>query len=126
MLFLFLPATKCGSIFDNITSDVIQTPNYPQPYPSGITCEWIINPPKDRKVIFLIPKISLPSIVPCSDYLVIRHSSNPYSTATYQTCESNSQPIVFVARSKKLYVKFHSSDTQSGRGFRMPFVTYEG
>ena len=45
---------------------------------------------------------------------------------TYQTCESNPNPTVIVARSKKLYVKFHSSSLQNAGGFKMRFATYKG
>ena len=119
-------ATKCGMVLKNVTSGVIESPNFPDPHPSGITCEWYINPPKNRKVVILIPSLSLPSTSPCSDYLVIRENRNPYSTASYNTCESHNQPTVFIARSRKLYVKFHSDSVRSGNGFRIQFVTYEG
>lgn len=118
-------ATKCGSVLDNITSGVIQTPNFPDPYPAGITCEWFINPPKDRKVVLLIPSLSFSLTAPCSNYLIIRETSSALSTATYNTCESNNEPVVFVARSKQLYVKFHSDSVRSAGGFRLQFVTYE-
>ncbi|CAB3988702.1 Signal peptide, CUB and EGF-like domain-containing 3 [Paramuricea clavata] len=117
--------TNCGWSLKNAKSGFIHSPNFPDPYPPGITCEWNIDTVENHTMFFLIPRLSLPLTAPCSDYLVIRESSSPYSVHTYQTCESNPDPVVIVARSKKLYVKFHSSSLLSAGGFKMRFATYK-
>ena len=122
----FCAETNCGWSLNNAESGFIHTPNFPDPYPPGITCEWYMDTVENHTMFFLIPKLSLPLTAPCSDYLVIRESSSPYSVHTYQTCESNPDPIVIVARTKKLYIKFHSGSLQGAMGFKMRFATYKG
>ncbi|XP_046864098.1 signal peptide, CUB and EGF-like domain-containing protein 2 isoform X2 [Xenia sp. Carnegie-2017] len=117
--------TKCGWNVNSTVSGFISTPNFPDPYPPGITCEWTIDTIKNHTTFFLIPRLSLPFDVPCADYLVIRENKNPNSVYTYETCESNSDPIVIVARSAKLYIKFHSSSIQGAVGFKMRFGGYK-
>lgn len=121
-----LTETKCGWNVNNTVSGFISTPNFPDPYPPGITCEWTIDTIRNHTTFFLIPRLSLPFDVPCADYLVIRENKNPNSVYTYETCESNSDPIVIVARSAKLYIKFHSSSIQGAGGFKMRFGGYKG
>ncbi|XP_028412073.1 signal peptide, CUB and EGF-like domain-containing protein 2 isoform X2 [Dendronephthya gigantea] len=116
--------TRCGWSLSNTKSGFISTPNFPDPFPPGITCEWYIDTLENHTTFFLIPKISLPQTTPCSDYLIIRETTSPYSVHTYQTCESNPDPIVIVARSKKIYVKFQSRSKRNAGGFKMRFATY--
>lgn len=107
-------------------SGVITSPNYPDAYPRDIKCTWSINPSKDRNILLLIPKISLPTSRDCSDYLMMREGASPYSVATYYACESFDQPLVFVSRSKNLHIEFKSRDHGIAEGFKIFYVTFDG
>lgn len=50
----------------------------------------------------------------------------PNSVTTYETCQTYERPIAFTSRSKKLWVQFKSNEGNSGRGFQVPYVTYDG
>ena len=118
--------TNCGWSLKNAVSGFIHTPNFPDPYPPGITCDWQMDTLENHTTFFLIPRLSLPRTTwPCSDYLVIRENSSALSVHSYLTCESSPDPIVIVARTKKLYIKFHSSSLQNANGFKMRFATYK-
>lgn len=116
---------KCGEIFKkNVLKGIIQSPNYPGQYPTNVTCVWKIRPPKDRRILVIIPEVDMPKSDKCGDKLVMRKSKNEYSTVTYETCESDTRPIAFTARSKRLWIQFQSDGANTGNGFSIPFVTY--
>ena len=62
----------------------------------------------------------------CSYGLLFYISENPYSTVTYETCETGDRPIAFTARSKRLWIQFQSDQHNTAKGFSIPFVTYNG
>ena len=106
-------------------SGVLTSPNYPDAYPRDVDCTWTIYPSKDRNILLLIPKISLPTSPDCTDYLVMREGESPYSVATYYACESFDQPVAFVSRSQNLHIKFRSRGDGMAEGFKIFYVTFE-
>lgn len=50
----------------------------------------------------------------------------PTSITTYETCQTYERPIAFTSRSRKLWVQFKSNEGNSGKGFQVPYVTYDG
>ena len=42
--------TDCGGVFEQ-SKGVIQTPNFPDPYPTPIYCDWLIRAPPGKKII---------------------------------------------------------------------------
>ncbi|XP_077084531.1 signal peptide, CUB and EGF-like domain-containing protein 2 isoform X6 [Siphateles boraxobius] len=103
----------------------IESPNYPGNYPANIECTWTIIPPPKRRILVVVPEIYLPIEDECGDYLVMRKSSLPNSVTTYETCQTYERPIAFTSRSKKLWIQFHSNEGNSGKGFQVPYVTYD-
>ncbi|CAH3132489.1 unnamed protein product [Porites lobata] len=117
--------TKCGGNLTSLTG-AITSPNHPDPYPKGIECVWHIRCPKDRRLLMLIPNISIPLTTDCSDHLVMRENASPFSKTTYYKCETYMNPVTFISRSKDLYVKFSSkSSDEMADGFKMFYVTFE-
>lgn len=53
-------------------------------------------------------------------------SALPNSVTTYETCQTYERPIAFTSRSKKLWIQFRSNEGNSGKGFQVPYVTYDG
>lgn len=108
-------------------SGVITSPNHPDPYPNGIECVWNIRCPEDRGLLILIPNISIPLTMDCSDHLIMRENASPFSRTTYYACESYDNPVAFISRSKDLYIKFTSkSNNEMAEGFKIFYVTFEG
>lgn len=117
--------TICGGNLTSLTG-IITSPNHPDPYPKGIECVWRIQCPKNRRLLMLIPNISIPLTNVCSDHLIMRENASRYSKTTYYKCESYSNPVTFISRSKDLYVKFSSkSSNEMADGFKMFYVTFE-
>lgn len=50
----------------------------------------------------------------------------PTSITTYETCQTYERPIAFTSRSRKLWIQFKSNEGNSGKGFQVPYVTYDG
>lgn len=48
------------------------------------------------------------------------------SVTTYETCQTYERPIAFTSRSKRLWIQFKSNEGNSGKGFQVPYVTYDG
>lgn len=48
------------------------------------------------------------------------------SVTTYETCQTYERPIAFTSRSKRLWIQFRSNEGNSGKGFQVPYVTYDG
>ncbi|XP_056441564.1 signal peptide, CUB and EGF-like domain-containing protein 1, partial [Gadus chalcogrammus] len=103
----------------------IESPNYPGDYPSNVDCIWTINPPHKRRILIVVPEIFLPIEDECGDVLVMRKSALPTSITTYETCQTYERPIAFTSRSRKLWIQFKSNEGNSGKGFQVPYVTYD-
>ncbi|KAG7482361.1 signal peptide, CUB and EGF-like domain-containing protein 2 isoform X4 [Solea senegalensis] len=115
---------QCGGELGDFTG-FIESPNYPGNYPANIECTWTINPPPKRRILIVVPEIFLPIEDECGDYLVMRKSSLSNSVTTYETCQTYERPIAFTSRSKRLWIQFRSNEGNSGKGFQVPYVTYD-
>nr|XP_014338742.1 PREDICTED: signal peptide, CUB and EGF-like domain-containing protein 1 [Bos mutus] len=51
--------------------------------------------------------------------------TSPTSITTYETCQTYERPIAFTSRSRKLWIQFKSNEGNSGKGFQVPYVTYD-
>ncbi|XP_034073566.1 signal peptide, CUB and EGF-like domain-containing protein 1 [Gymnodraco acuticeps] len=114
----------CGGELGDYTG-FIESPNYPGDYPSNVDCVWTINPPHKRRILIVVPEIFLPIEDECGDVLVMRKSALPTSITTYETCQTYERPIAFTSRSRKLWIQFKSNEGNSGKGFQVPYVTYD-
>ncbi|XP_061570846.1 signal peptide, CUB and EGF-like domain-containing protein 1 isoform X1 [Cololabis saira] len=114
----------CGGELGEYTG-YIESPNYPGDYPSNVNCVWTINPPHKRRILIVVPEIFLPIEDECGDVLVMRKSALPTSITTYETCQTYERPIAFTSRSRKLWIQFKTNEGNSGKGFQVPYVTYD-
>ncbi|MBN3312322.1 SCUB1 protein, partial [Atractosteus spatula] len=58
-------------------------------------------------------------------YLGLFLPALPTSITTYETCQTYERPIAFTSRSRKLWIQFKSNEGNSGKGFQVPYVTYD-
>uniref|UniRef100_A0A665VWD1 Signal peptide, CUB and EGF-like domain-containing protein 2 n=1 Tax=Echeneis naucrates TaxID=173247 RepID=A0A665VWD1_ECHNA len=114
---------QCGGELGDFTG-YIESPNYPGNYPANVECTWTINPPPKRRILIVVPEIYLPIEDECGDYLVMRKTLSN-SVTTYETCQTYERPIAFTSRSKRLWIQFRSNEGNSGKGFQVPYVTYD-
>ncbi|XP_007885760.1 signal peptide, CUB and EGF-like domain-containing protein 2 isoform X3 [Callorhinchus milii] len=110
---------QCGGELGDY-SGYIESPNYPGDYPANVECVWNLSPPPKRRILIVVPEIFLPIDDECGDYLVMRKS-----LTTYETCQTYERPIAFTSRSRKLWIQFKSNEGNSGKGFQVPYVTYD-
>ncbi|XP_040847390.1 signal peptide, CUB and EGF-like domain-containing protein 1 isoform X2 [Ochotona curzoniae] len=115
---------QCGGELGDYTG-YIESPNYPGDYPANAECVWHIAPPPKRRILIVVPEIFLPIEDECGDALVMRKSASPTSITTYETCQTYERPIAFTSRSRKLWIQFKSNEGNSGKGFQVPYVTYD-
>ncbi|KAM6215229.1 signal peptide, CUB and EGF-like domain-containing protein 1 isoform 2-T2 [Rhynchocyon petersi] len=114
----------CGGELGDYTG-YIESPNYPGDYPANTECVWNIAPPPKRRILIVVPEIFLPIEDECGDVLVMRKSASPTSVTTYETCQTYERPIAFTSRSRRLWIQFKSNEGNSGKGFQVPYVTYD-
>jgi len=62
--------THCGGVIGDLHG-VIESPNYPGEYPINSRCTWTIRPPKNRRLLLVIPEIFLPG-GDCEDSLIMK------------------------------------------------------
>uniref|UniRef100_A0A8C1EPL9 Signal peptide, CUB domain, EGF-like 1 n=1 Tax=Cyprinus carpio carpio TaxID=630221 RepID=A0A8C1EPL9_CYPCA len=124
LFVLSLTDQLCGGELGDLMG-YIESPNYPGDYPSNVNCVWTINPPNKRRILIVVPEIFLPIEDECGDVLVMRKSAQPTSITTYETCQTYERPIAFTSRSRKLWIQFKSNEGNSGKGFQVPYVTYD-
>ncbi|ELW64494.1 Signal peptide, CUB and EGF-like domain-containing protein 1 [Tupaia chinensis] len=105
----------CGGELGDYTG-YIESPNYPGDYPANAECVWHIAPPPKRRILIVVPEIFLPIEDECA---------SPTSITTYETCQTYERPIAFTSRSRKLWIQFKSNEGNSGKGFQVPYVTYD-
>lgn len=62
----------------------------------------------------------------CPVYTYPHFTALSNSVTTYETCQTYERPIAFTSRSKRLWIQFRSNEGNSGKGFQVLYVTYDG
>ncbi|XP_070536661.1 cubilin-like [Ptychodera flava] len=114
-------ATSCGG--DLVASTgVITTPNYPDNYDPNRECIWTVTAPTGIQIMVNISDIDMEYHAECKyDYLEIRNGAYQSSPLIGKFCGSEAVPQVFPSHSNRLYIKFKSDASLSGRGFRIEY-----
>jgi len=91
---------------------IMESPNFPREFPSSISCRWRVRPGHSKRVILILPQLSLPP--DCSSKLVIRQDSKP----VLDSCSSRKEPYIVTGHSSNLWVEFSSGEA-SATGFQL-------
>ncbi|KAL0271771.1 UNVERIFIED_CONTAM: hypothetical protein PYX00_008763 [Menopon gallinae] len=116
-------SSSCGGKFFTEWG-VIKSPNYPNLYPNGIACSWVIHVKNGHKISLNITDFDLerPFVFEekkCKfDYLEIRDGGYVSSPLIGRFCGSNI-PRQILSQSNNLYLEFGSDNLDSGRGFQI-------
>jgi len=102
---------------------ILESPNFPGEYPTGVECHWRVRPNRNKRVLILISSISLDSN--CGDLLTIRKTDRANTGVIFETCESSDGPVIFTGHSRNIWVDFVANRNASGRGFQLSFLTIE-
>ena len=71
---------------------ILESPNFPGEYPTGVECHWRVRPNRNKRVLILISSISLDSN--CGDLLTIRKTGKNLCLSKWRSVElTNIGPI---------------------------------
>ena len=83
---------------------IVESPNYPGPYPLLASCHWRVEPGQGGSLLLLLPYLSLPP--GCSHTLTIRNSED---RQVFSSCQPVTQPTLLTAEGGVLWVDFSPS-----------------
>ncbi|KAJ0177495.1 hypothetical protein K1T71_007504 [Dendrolimus kikuchii] len=103
---------------------IIVSPNYPLSYPRNSDCEWILSTSPGNKVYIMFERFSIKYSDGCNeDYLEIREN-NGMGSILGVYCGSEIPTNTSAAST--IYIKFHSSDGDTGEGFVIHYEFLHG
>ncbi|KAG0433549.1 hypothetical protein HPB47_019805, partial [Ixodes persulcatus] len=111
---------KCGGeLMAQPSAQVLNSPMYPEPYPGGLECLWVITAPASKIISLEIVDLDLE---PAKDSILVRDGSLPsdplLNTLTGPATEN---PQFIMSTRNRLYLYFRSSFGDSRRGFSIRF-----
>ncbi|XP_051926079.1 low-density lipoprotein receptor-related protein 12 [Hippocampus zosterae] len=112
----------CGEWFRNFYGS-FSSPNYPDFYPPGSNCTWLIDTGDHRKVILRFADFRLDG-AGYGDYVKVYDGleENPHRLLRFLTAFDSRVPITVVSSSGQLRVHFYADKINAARGFN---VTYQ-
>jgi len=103
---------------------IMETPNYPLPFPASASCRWRVSPGHTRRVLLLLPRLSLPS--DCSASLTItRGEIGGEGTTVLSTCVSTERPTILTGQAASLSVEFRAGGGAVDTGFQLTALSIE-
>ncbi|KAJ8000273.1 hypothetical protein DPEC_G00203130 [Dallia pectoralis] len=115
-------SNACGDVAEQIraSSGVITSPGWPFEYPSRVNCSWTIRANPGEVITISFQDFEIQSSRRCSlDWISIGAYKN---LDGYRACGS-SIPAPYISSQDHVWIKFHSDDSMSGKGFRLSYVT---
>ncbi|KAB5517702.1 hypothetical protein PHYPO_G00170260 [Pangasianodon hypophthalmus] len=115
-------SNACGDVVEQIraSSGVITSPGWPFEYPSRINCSWNIRANPGEIITISFQDFEIQSSHRCGlDWISIGTYKN---LDGYRACGS-SIPAPYISSQDHVWIKFHSDDTLTGKGFRLSYIT---
>uniref|UniRef100_A0A9J7YZE8 Low density lipoprotein receptor-related protein 12 n=1 Tax=Cyprinus carpio carpio TaxID=630221 RepID=A0A9J7YZE8_CYPCA len=115
-------ANACGDVAEQIraSSGVITSPGWPFEYPSRINCSWNIRANPGEIITISFQDFEIQSSHRCGlDWISIGTYKN---LDGYRACGS-SIPAPYISSQDHVWIKFHSDDSTTGKGFRLSYIT---
>ncbi|XP_028820553.1 low-density lipoprotein receptor-related protein 12 [Denticeps clupeoides] len=114
--------SACGDVAEQIraSSGVITSPGWPFEYPSRVNCSWNIRANPGEIITISFQDFEIQSSHRCGlDWISIGSYKN---LDGYRACGS-SIPAPYISSQDHVWIKFHSDDSLTGKGFRLSYVT---
>ncbi|XP_064643493.1 cubilin-like [Lineus longissimus] len=112
----------CGGQLMTQTGE-ITSPNFPDNYPHLRECIWTIVIPEGHQIMLNVTDFQMEEHSLCKyDFLEIRNGGYPSSPLMGQFC-GTSIPQTFVSQSNRMFLKFKTDSSDSGKGFK---IFYDG
>lgn len=116
-------SSGCGNIFeltDSISAYTIQSPNYPQSYPSSLDCVWVVTTNDEERLAATFNtrfKIDRQGNSTCNkDKLIVRDGGSSDSALIGTYC-GDQKPEIIRSSGSAIYFRFISDLTTGGEGF---------
>ncbi|OQV20099.1 Cubilin [Hypsibius exemplaris] len=105
-------------------SGVIESPGFPENYPSNSRCDYQIQVPRGNKINITFSHFGMPEGGTClSDYLSVYDGDSNSSRRIGMYCGST-PPLPFQSTGNQVFIEFVSDSTTSGSGFRLEWTTW--
>lgn len=100
---------------------ILTSPNYPKRYEHDITCLWEINVDYGFNIEVTVLELDMELSTNCEyDYLDFASDSN-FNRTILKMCHSLKIPTVVTSDGNKMFIKFNSDDSNSGKGFNLTY-----
>ncbi|XP_069668601.1 uncharacterized protein uif isoform X2 [Periplaneta americana] len=114
------PQTCGGVLRATPQPQTLTSPGYPQDYPGGLECLYIIGAQIGRIVTLEIEDLDLEAN---RDYILIRNGDNPKSPPISRlTGSTEDNPTLIMSTGNQLYLYFKTSLGDSRRGFKIKYL----
>lgn len=114
------PQTCGGVLRATPQPQTLTSPGYPQDYPGGLECLYIIGAQVGRIVTLEIEDLDLETH---RDYILIRNGDNPKSQRiAHLTGTREDNPNLVMSTGNQLYMYLKTSLGDSRRGFRIKYL----
>ena len=124
IVFFFSSSCKTPTVLTREGS--FQSPNYPNDYPNGATCQWIIEIPRDIKaqkpfITLEFKSFNVQMHWRCYyDKVLVYDGGESNNTLMGSFCGHNTPSLIYAIRGKML-VKFISDYAMTATGFNATF-----
>jgi len=99
-------------------SGVMQSPLYPENYPVGVLCQWVIQLPPQYRTRLEFMDLQLEASTSCQyDFVLVMDGSPSSPTALGKYCGNSSKSVVD-SRTNVMTVLFKSDETKTKKGFQ--------
>ncbi|XP_055948273.1 uncharacterized protein LOC129981454 isoform X2 [Argiope bruennichi] len=113
------PVRCGGELFAQPTAQVLTSATYPQPYPGGLECLYVLTAPPGKILTLEVVDIDLE---PDKDFIHIRDGASPSDPLLAKmTGGVEDNPKFILSTTNRVYIYFHSSFGDSRRGFAIRF-----
>lgn len=117
---------KCGYEIRGRHHGILQSPRYPDNYPTYRTCQWTISMKPGKKISLLFNTFRLENHHSCNyDYLEIRNGLTPDSPLIGKYCNRDLPPAI-ISSGPYLYFKFNSDGSRTDKGFNLIYTEVAG
>ena len=114
------PQTCGGILRATPQPQALTSPGYPQDYPGGLECLYIIGAQVGRIITLEIEDLDLEAN---RDYILVRNGDNPKSqTIARLTGSKEDNPPLIMSTENQLYLYFKTSLGDSRHGFRIKYL----
>ncbi|KAG4066297.1 hypothetical protein HA402_000521 [Bradysia odoriphaga] len=111
----------CGDMFTRPNGN-FTSPNYPNEYPHGVTCEWSIVTDYGNVIELTVNDLDIEMGGTCYDKLEVSNDKN-FSHPMNQFCHKFDKPAVVTSHGSELFVRFTTDFSYSGKGFSAFYTT---